>query len=120
MRSRDPAMPEKVKRVLADHSPLHLIAHSATRFYADPESGDPHFARHGLSQEDVVEVLARPLEDRPGHDGARTMLGRTRAGMCIRVVYVIDSEPDPVFVITAYEIGVNTRKALLRRLRRRR
>ena len=48
------------------------------------------------------------------------MLGRTRAGRYIRVVYVIDHEPDSVFVITAYEIGVNTRQALLRRLGRRR
>lgn len=90
------------------------------RFYADPDSGEPHFARHGLTPEDVVEVLAHPLEDRAGREGARTVLGRTRSGMYIRVVYVIDDEPDSVFVITAFEVGGNTRKGLLRRLRRRR
>ncbi len=88
------------------------------RCYADPGSGDPHYARHGLSLDDIVEVLARPLEGRSGREGASTVLGRTRAGKYIRVVYVVDSEPDSVFVITAYEIGVKTRKALLRRLGR--
>lgn len=89
------------------------------RLYVDPESGEPHLARHGLSEGDVREVLERPLEERPGHDGVRTALGRTRAGRYIRVVYVADPGPDSVFVITAYEIGLHTRRALLRRLRRR-
>ncbi len=89
------------------------------RFYVDPESGEPHFARHRISLEDVVHVLARPLESRPGREGAFTVLGRTGAGKYIRVVYVADAEPDSVFVITAYKIGPHTRRALLRRLGRR-
>lgn len=54
------------------------------RVYNDPESGEPHFARHGLSLEDVAEVLARPLESRPGREGALTALGRTQAGKYTR------------------------------------
>ncbi len=85
----------------------------------DQEVGEPHFVRHGLSEEDIGDVLAGPLEDRPGQEGARTALGRNREGRYIRVVYVPDPEPDSVFVITAYEIGPKAKLALLRRLRRR-
>ena len=88
------------------------------RFYIDRESGEPHFARHELSKDEVLEVLANPLEDRPGHEGARTALGRTCGGRYTRVVYVPDPRPDSVFVITAYEIGPKARLALVRRLRR--
>jgi len=84
------------------------------RFYVDRESGEPHFARHGLSEHDLREVLANPLEDRPGQEGARTALCRSHAGRYIRVVYV----PDSVFVITAYEIGPKAKLAVVRRLRR--
>jgi hypothetical protein len=35
------------------------------RFYHDLDSGEPHFARHGVSERDVQDVLERPLEDRP-------------------------------------------------------
>ena len=84
----------------------------------DREAGEPHFVRHGLSEEDVRDVLAGPLEDRPGHEGARTALGRNREGRYIRVVYVPDPEPDSVFVVTAFEIGPKAKLALLRRLRR--
>ena len=63
-------------------------------------------------------MLANPLEDRPGQEGARTALCRSHAGRYIRVVYVPDSEPDSVFVITAYKIGRKAKLAVVRRLRR--
>ena len=66
------------------------------------------------------DVLARPLEDRPGSEGARVALGQTRAGRHLRVVYVPDPEPASVFVITAYELGPKELKALRRRRRRKR
>lgn len=88
------------------------------RFYMKPETSEPHFAKHGLDESEVQQVLVHPLEDRPGEDGARVALGRTDAGRYIRVVYVTDPEPDSVFVITAYEIGPKARQALMRRLRR--
>jgi hypothetical protein len=34
------------------------------------------------------------------------------------VIYVPDPEPDSVFVITAYELGMKAKKALRRRRRR--
>ena len=58
------------------------------RFYIDQESGEPHIAGHGVTEEEVRDVLARPLEDRPGREGGRVALGQTRGGRYLRVIYV--------------------------------
>jgi len=88
------------------------------RFYKDPESSETHMAHHGVSEQEAREVLARPLEDRPGREGSRVALGRTAAGRYLRVIYVPDPEPDSVFVITAYDLGAKAKRALRRRRRR--
>jgi hypothetical protein len=88
------------------------------RFYIDPETGEPHFARHGVTEKEVRDVLERPLEDRPGVEGSRVVLGRTRAGRYLRVVYVPDPIPNSVFVITSYELGPKAKHALRRRRKR--
>lgn len=41
------------------------------RFYIDPETDEPHIWNHGVSEEEVAEVLQAPLEDRAGRDGSR-------------------------------------------------
>ena len=69
------------------------------RFYIDPESGVPHLYRHQVSEEEAETVLSRPLEDRPGHDGARVAIGQTHAGRYLRLIYVADPEPGSVFVL---------------------
>jgi hypothetical protein len=76
-----------------------------TRFYTDPETGQPHIDNHGVSEDEVNDVLGRPIEDRPGHEGSRVAIGQTRSGRCLRVIYVPDSTPNSMFVITAYELG---------------
>ena len=88
------------------------------RYYVDPETDEPHIYRHGLTEQEVEAVLRRPIEDRPGRDGARVALGRTMGGTYLRVIYVPDPIPDSVFVITAYRLGPNALKALRRRRRR--
>jgi hypothetical protein len=88
------------------------------RFYIDPETGQPHIYRHSVDEQDVEDVLERPLEDRPGRDGARVALGRTRAGRYLRVIYVRDTPATSLFVITAYPVGFNVVRALRRRKRR--
>ena len=87
------------------------------RFYIDPETQMPHIYRHGVDEEEVEDVLQQPGEDRPGREGARVAIGRTRAGRYLRVIYVPDQEPDSVFVITAYPL---TGKPLMAYRRRRR
>ena len=88
------------------------------RFYIDPESGEPHIHRHRVSEEEAEDVLTRPLEDRPGSEGARVALGQTRNGRYLRIVYVPDEEPDAVFVITAYDLSAKALRALRRRLKK--
>jgi hypothetical protein len=88
------------------------------RLYVDPETDAPHLWRHGVEEQEVLDVLGRPIEDRPGRDGSRVALGRTRGGRYLRVIYVPDPQPESVFVITAYELGPKAKHALRRRRRK--
>lgn len=88
------------------------------RFYIDPTTRQPHIYRHGVTENEVQDVLERPLEDRPGKEGARIALGQTHAGRYLRVVYVPDPVQSSVFVITAYQLGPKALRALRRRRRR--
>jgi len=87
------------------------------RYYHDPETGQPHVFKHGLTEREVEDVLARPGEDRPANDGARSAIGRTRDGRVVRVIYV--PEPGGVFVITAYELTGKPLTAYRRRKKKR-
>jgi hypothetical protein len=88
------------------------------RFYIDPQSRAPHIYGHDVSEPEVEQVLERPIEDRPGKEGSRIALGRTSGGRYLRVIYVPDSEPNSVFVITALQLRGKALLALRRRQRR--
>jgi len=90
------------------------------RYYVDPETGLPHIYRHEVSEEEVEEVLRRPMEDRPGREGSWIALGQTEAGRYLRVIYVPDPTPGSVFVVTSYPLGPKPLRALVRRRRRKR
>ena len=85
------------------------------RFYIDPATDQPHIYGHSVAEDEVEDVLARPMEDRAGRGGSRIALARTEAGRYLRVIYVPDPTPGSVFVITAYELGEKARKAVRRR-----
>jgi hypothetical protein len=85
------------------------------RFYIDPATDQPHIHGHSVGEDEVEEVLARPMEDRAGRDGSRIALGQTEAGRYLRVICVPDPTPGSVFVITAHELGEKAQKALRRR-----
>ena len=85
------------------------------RYYVDPATGEPHIYRHDVSEDEVEEVLTRPLEDRAGREQSRIAIGQTDAGRYLRVVYVPDPAPETVFVVTAYDLGPKALKALRRR-----
>jgi hypothetical protein len=87
-----------------------------TRFYIDPETGVPHIHNHQVSEHEVIDVLDRPGEDRPGSDAARIALGQTGSGRFLRVIYV--PEPNGVFVITAYDLTGKPLAAYRRRRRK--
>lgn len=71
-----------------------------------------------MTEDEVIEVLEKPGEDRAGREGARLALGQTASGRYLRVIYVPDPEPDSVFVITAYDLTGKALAAFRRRKRR--
>jgi hypothetical protein len=75
------------------------------RFYVDPATGPPHIHHHEVDEDEVIEILEKPGEDRPAREGPRVALGQTSTGRYLRVIYVV--EPDSLFVITASELTGN-------------
>ncbi|MGH9899712.1 MAG: DUF4258 domain-containing protein [Pyrinomonadaceae bacterium] len=90
------------------------------RFYIDASTGRPHIYNHDVDEDEVEDVLRRPSEDRPGRESSRVVIGQTKAGRYIRVIYIPDPEPDSLFVVTAYELKGKPLIAYRRRRRRRR
>ncbi len=88
------------------------------RYHVDPATGEPHIYGHNVRENEVEEVLARPIEDRAGRDESRVAVGQTESGRYLRVIYVPDPQGNAAFVITAYDLGANALKALRRRRRR--
>ncbi len=88
------------------------------RFYIDPETGKPHIYNHGVQENEVEEVLAKPGEDRAGKERSRVAIGQTKSGRFLRVIYVPDSEPNSVFIITAYVLKGKPLIAYRKRRRR--
>ena len=90
------------------------------RFYIDPESGAPHIFNHGVTEQEVQEVLSRRGEDLAGNRGSRQKLGQTESGRYLKVIYVPDQDPQSALVITAYELRGKAKKAYRKRQRRKR
>ena len=88
------------------------------RFYNDPETGVPHIYEHGVTDEEVNDVMIGRGEDLPAKRGSRMKLGQTREGRYLQVIYVPDQDPNSVFVITACELQGKAKMAYRRRQRR--
>lgn len=88
------------------------------RFHFDKETEEPHIYRHGVSEEEVEDVLARPGDDFPGRSGSRIALGTTREGRALQVVYVPEPGTHSVFVVTAYDLRGKSLAAYRRRRRK--
>jgi hypothetical protein len=88
------------------------------RFYRDPDTGQPHIHSHGVTEQEVAEVLRGRGEDLPAARDSRRKIGRTTAGRYLQVFYVPDADPESVFVITAYEPQDKAKKAFRHRQRR--
>lgn len=88
------------------------------RFYDDPETEQPHIYGHGVTEQEVAEVMRGSGEDLQGKNGSRMRLGQTLAGRYPQVIYVPDEGPDSIFVITAYELQGKAKSAFRRRQRR--
>ena len=90
------------------------------RFYVDPETEQPHIYNHGVTEEEVRQVLEHPGEDRAGDEDSRVALGQTATGRYLKVIYSRDPGEESVFVITAFDLIGKSLKAFRRRQRRRR
>jgi hypothetical protein len=88
------------------------------RFYFDPETGLPHIHNHGVTEAEVLQVLAKPGPVYRGDRNARMKSGQTNAGRYIHVVYAPDPGGVNVFVITAYPLTGKALKAYRKRQRR--
>jgi hypothetical protein len=88
------------------------------RFYLDPETDQPHIYEHGVSEEEVREVLAGRGDDFRGRKNSRIRFGQTATGRYLKVIYKQDEGTDSAFVITAYEIRDKAKRAFRRRQRR--
>jgi hypothetical protein len=88
------------------------------RFWDDPETGLPHIYDHGVTEEEVRQVLGRQGEEFAGSDDSRIRLGQTEAGRYLQIVYVPDALGDGAFVVTAYDLTPNAKRAFRRRQRR--
>ena len=78
-----------------------------------------HIAEHGVSiqeAEDVVDTPDRGFPQRVGDD-KRLVMGQTKIGRYIQVIYVIDPN-GTIFVIHARPLDDTEKRALRRRRRR--
>jgi hypothetical protein len=88
------------------------------RFWNDPETGLPHIHVHGVTEEEVRQVLSRSGLDYPEKRHARVRLGQTETARHLKVVYVPDEGGKSAFVVTAYELRGKGLKAYRRATRR--
>lgn len=84
-----------------------------------PVTGRSHIHHHDVSETEIDDVLAGPIEDREGEDGSRVAIGQTEGGRYLRVIYVWDREPGEILIVAAHELGPKALHALRRRRRRR-
>jgi len=88
------------------------------RCHINPTTGLPHTYDHFVSENEVEDILSRPLQDIRGRDDSRIAIGQSAEGGYLKVIYVPDPTPDSVFVITAYELGPKAKRAIRRKRRK--
>ena len=88
------------------------------RYHINPTTGLPHIYDHFVSENEVEEILSRPLQDIHGRDDSRIAIGQTEEGRYLKVIYVSDPFSDSVFVIAAYELGPKAKRAIRRKRRK--
>ncbi len=89
------------------------------RFYTDRDTNEPHIYNHGVTEDEVRQILLNPGEDKPSFDNSRIAIGQTSSGRYLRVIYVPDEIGEGIFVVTAYELIGKPLRAFRRRKRRR-
>jgi hypothetical protein len=63
------------------------------RFYIDPETREPYIYNHGVTEQDVEEVLLNRGEERRGRNGSRVAIGQAANGRYLQVILVPGKAP---------------------------
>lgn len=50
------------------------------RYHTDPTTRLPHIYQHNVSEQEVEDILVRPLQDIRGRDDSRIAIGQTEEG----------------------------------------
>jgi hypothetical protein len=73
----------------------------------DPDGNVMHIAEHGVTQDEVVEVLRAPLGQESSRSSGRPIaFGLTSTGKLLAVIYEL-VEQDVYYPVTAYEVEEN-------------
>ena len=89
------------------------------RFWDDPETGLPHIYNHGVTEEEVRQLLNRPGQEIHGRGHSRIRFGQTSQGRYLQVVYVLDEDRKGAFVVTAHDMSNKAKRGYRRHQRRR-
>ena len=66
----------------------------AIRYIINRETGQPHILDHGVTGDEVEEVLDAAPEDLPGRNSVRIATGQTLGGRTLRVIYAQERASD--------------------------
>ena len=88
------------------------------RYHINPETGEPHIYDHGVTEEEVEEVIRYADDDFQARRNSRIALGQTEAGRSLQVIYVPDVGRQSAFVVTAYDLRGKPLTAYRRRKKR--
>lgn len=88
------------------------------RFHYDPDTGLPHIWNHGVTEQEVEEILRKKNPSVPGKGNSIIKFGQTMAGRYLKVIYSKDRTGDGFFVITSYELRGKSKKAFQKQQRR--
>ena len=76
----------------------------------DPDGNVQHIAEHGISKDEVEEVILNARDsDFSRSSGRPVVFGDTSTGRHLMVVYE-EAEPDMVYPVTAYEVPRRQRR----------
>lgn len=71
------------------------------RYFLDPDTDQPHIYGHGVTEQEVEEVLRGRGEDVRATGNSRRKIGQTLAGRLLQVFYLPYEDSDSVFAIPA-------------------
>jgi hypothetical protein len=88
------------------------------RFYIDPETDQPHIYGHGVTEDEVWQVMRAKGDDVKAEENTRMKLGQTEDGRYLQVIYSPDDDQIGFFIVTAFPLAGKAKRAFRRRRKR--